>query len=357
MSRPTRALIDTQALSHNLETIRGLSNSARILAVVKANAYGHGIVQVSRALNGADAFGVARVDEARALRDAGFKRPVLMLEGFQDEGELAAVRELKLEAVLHHPDQLTLLDTIPGPPVRCWLKLDSGMHRLGFPLEDGREVFERLKGMAAVEQPVVLMSHLACADEPDNPMTREQLDAFDAVVSDLPGERSVANSAGLLAWSGSRHGWVRPGIALYGIAPFTDRVGADYDLKPAMTLESTLIAVNHVKQGEPVGYGATWRAPEDMVIGVAAIGYGDGYPWHAQSGTPVLVNGVRCELAGRVSMDMITMDLRNAPDASVGDPVVLWGRGLPVEEVARYCDTIAYTLVCGVTPRVAFVYQ
>lgn len=357
MSRSTRALINTQALSDNLETIRGLTGDARIMAVIKANGYGHGIVQVAHALRVADAFGVARIDEARALRQAGVEKPVVMLEGFQDAEDLKAVEELLLDAVLHHGNQLALLEDHQGRPVRCWLKLDTGMHRLGFPLAQIKAVLGRLEQLDSVAEPVILMSHLACADDRHNPMTKHQIHAFGQAVEGLDNGKSVANSAGLLAFPGSCLDWVRPGIMLYGISPFNDDSGLDHGLKPAMTLESTLIAINPLSKDESVGYGATWRAPEDMLVGVAAIGYGDGYPRHARSGTPVLVNEQRCSLVGRVSMDMICIDLRNAADANVGDRVVLWGEGLPVEKIARCADTIPYELVCGVTPRVEFLYQ
>lgn len=357
MSRPTRALINTQALSDNLETIRGLTGDARIMAVIKANGYGHGIVQVAHALRVADAFGVARIDEARALRKAGIKKPVIMLEGFQDAEELKAVEELSLDAVLHHGNQLALLEDHEGRPVRCWLKLDSGMHRLGFPLGQLQGVLGRLEQLDSVSKPVILMTHLACADDRHDPMTKHQIHAFLQAIEGLDNEKSVANSAGLLAFPESCLDWARPGIMLYGISPFPDDTGLDHGLKPAMTLESTLIAINQLKKDESVGYGATWRAPEDMLAGVAAIGYGDGYPRHARSGTPVLVNGQRCSIIGRVSMDMVSIDLRNAVDANVGDRVVLWGEGLAVEEIARCADMIPYELVCGVTPRVEFLYQ
>ncbi len=356
MSRSTRALINTQALSDNLETIRGLTGDARIMAVIKANGYGHGIVQVARALRAADAYGVARVDEARALRQAGIEKPVVMLEGFQDAEELKSVGELSLDAVLHHGKQLALLEDHEGKPLRCWLKLDSGMHRLGFPLAQTQGVLGRLEQLDSVAKPVILMTHLACADDRHNPMTKHQIHDFAQAVDGLDLERCVVNSAGLLAFPDACLDWVRPGIMLYGISPFPDDTGLDHGLKPVMTLESTLIAINQLRKDEPVGYGATWRAPEDMLVGVAAIGYGDGYPRHARSGTPVLVNTQRCSIVGRVSMDMVSLDLRNAVDANVGDRVVLWGEGLPIEEIAHHADMIPYELVCGVTPRVEFVY-
>jgi alanine racemase len=235
------------------------------------------------------------------------------------------------------------------------LKLDTGMHRLGIAPERAREVHARLRALACVDRDIGLMTHFANSDVFDDAMTTQQIERFERGVSALDGERSLSNSAGVLGWPEAQGQWVRVGGALYGISVVAGRIGADFGFRPAMTLATRLIAVNRVRKGEHVGYAATWQAPEDMAIGVAAIGYGDGYPRHSDGATPVLVNGARATLVGRVSMDLVTIDLRQHPEAKVGDPVVLWGRGLPVEEIAAHADTIGYELTCGVTRRVRFV--
>jgi alanine racemase len=237
-------------------------------------------------------------------------------------------------------------------PVRVWLKVDSGMHRLGVTPAEVRDVHARLRACPSVLPDVGLLSHLGRADERDSSFTREQLGTFVAATSDLRGERSLASSAGVLAWRETHLEWVRPGIMLYGVSPFPGAEASEYGLLPAMTLETRLIAVRRLRAGDAVGYGGTWTAPVDMDVGVAAIGYGDGYPRHAPGGTPVLVDGVPAPLIGRVSMDMITIDLRGVPRARWGSSVVLWGRGLPVERIAQACGTIPYTLLCAVKTRI-----
>jgi alanine racemase len=229
------------------------------------------------------------------------------------------------------------------------------MHRLGVKPEQVADLRGRLSRCASVRQPVGLFTHFASADEPDSDQTRDQLAQFERATAGLAGERSIANSAAILVWPESHSDWVRPGIMLYGVSPFAERTAAAFDLQPAMTLTSRLIAVNHYRKGDAIGYGASWRCPEDMPVGVVAIGYGDGYPRHAVSGTPVLLNNCRVPLVGRVSMDSISVDLRSQPDAAAGDPVVLWGRGLPVEEIATHAGTIPYELLCRLTTRVRFI--
>lgn len=248
-----------------------------------------------------------------------------------------------------------MLDALPdGRPLRLWIKLDTGMHRLGFPAEGFRALLRHLALHRAVARPLRIMSHLASAHEPDHASVAVQLGVFNAVTQGIAGERSMANSAALLAWPETQLDWVRPGLMLYGVSPFAGRTAGDLGLQPVMSLVSGLIAVRRVAAGESVGYGGSWRCPEDMPVGVVAIGYGDGYPRHAASGTPVLVAGRRAALIGKASMDMLTVDLRPCPEARVGEPVVLWGPGLPVEEVARCADTIPYELLCAVRGRVRF---
>jgi alanine racemase len=361
MARPTSATIHTDALRHNLAEVRRRAPDSRVMAVVKADGYGHGLERVARALGGADAFGVAALSDAERLRAAGLSQPVVLLSGFNEPGDIDQLRRLNVETVVHHAVQLEMLEQAPaGEPVRCWLKLDTGMHRLGFPLEDVRAAHARLAAIPAVADDIVLMNHFASSDEfADSPsqgrQTRAQLAAFAEATAGLPGARSLANSAAVLGWPQAHADWVRPGGALYGISVVEGRSGADFGLRPAMTLATRLIAVNRVRKGECIGYSATWQCPEDMPVGVAAIGYGDGYPRHAPAGTPVLVNGRRAAIVGRVSMDLITIDLRGQPDARPGDPVVLWGEGLPVETVAAAAGTIGYEPVCSITRRVRFV--
>jgi len=354
LARNTFATIDPDAIGRNLERVRALAGSARIMAVVKADAYGHGLRRCLPALRQADLLAVATLDEARAIRTLAPRQPILLLEGVMAAGEIDEVRRLDLEMVVHHPSQLEWLEAarVPTGP-RIWLKLDSGMHRLGFARDRIGQVRCRLRALAGVDE-VVLMTHFACADDAGDALNRRQLERFDFATAGLEGPRCLANSAALLNFPDARRDWVRVGLLLYGASPLADRDGPALGLEPAMTLESRLIAVNPVPAGESIGYGARFVAGRDMSIGVAAIGYGDGYPRNMPDGTPVLVNGREQPLAGRVSMDMITIDLTGQPEARVGDPVVLWGRGLPVERIARAVDTIAYELLCRVTRRVRY---
>lgn len=361
MARPTSATIHTDALRHNLGEVRRRAPHSRVMAVVKADGYGHGLERVARALSGADAFGVAALSDAERLRAAGLSQPIVLLSGFNETDDLGQLRRLNVETVVHHPVQLDMLAQAPdGEPIRCWLKVDSGMHRLGFPADHVREAHARLAALPAVAPDIVLMNHFASSDEfADSPsqgaQTRAQLDVFAQATAGLPGARSLANSAAVLGWPQAHAEWVRPGGALYGISVVDGKTGADFGLRPAMTLSTRLIAVNRIRKGERVGYSATWECPEDMPVGVAAIGYGDGYPRHAPAGTPVLVNGRRAGIIGRVSMDLMTIDLRGQPDAKPGDPVMLWGPCLPVEPIAQAAGTIGYEPVCSITRRVRFV--
>jgi alanine racemase len=354
LNRAARATIDTAALRANLAVVRRAAPGSRIMAVIKANAYGHGIVPVARALSAADAFAVARMEEAVAIREAGLDQRVVLLEGVFHPEQLALAGRLGLELVVHDPEQLAMLEgDAAGHRFPVWLKIDTGMHRLGFPVEDYAAARGRLEACAAVAGPLRYMTHLACADERDAAATGRQLELFGELLAGIDGERTIANSAGLLAWPDSRADWVRPGLMLYGASPFPEETGGSLGLKPAMTLSSELIAVKTVKAGGRVGYGGTWTAPRDTRIGVAAIGYGDGYPRRLGTGTPVRVAGQPATLVGRVSMDMITVDLSDAPSAGVGDEVVLWGEGVSVEPLAAAAGTIAYELLCGVTQRVS----
>lgn len=355
MSRNTTARIDLAAIRHNLGRVRGLANSSQVACVVKADAYGHGLARVCQALDGADILAVATTGEGFTCRNHGWRGRLLLLEGPNNTGELEDILALDAEMVVHHPAQLELLRQRRGDIKRAlWLKIDTGMHRLGFPAADAGKVYAELERVRG-EEPTVLMTHFACADDTRNGLTAGQIERFDRATAGLPGAVSMANSAGILNFPSSRRDCVRPGILLYGISPCPQQTAGDIGLRPAMTLQCDLIAINDVPKGESVGYRAAFTCPRDMRIGVGAIGYGDGYPRHARNGTPVLINGRRASLVGNVSMDMVTVDLTDQPDARVGDRVTLWGEGLPVEEVAPWADAIPYQLICGVTARVRAV--
>lgn len=346
------ARIDTRAIRHNLGVIRRRTPRSKVMAVIKANAYGHGLVAVADALQEADALAVARLEEALQLRAAGIEIPIVLLGGIETAAQLSAAVTHSLQIVVHAREQLELLDQWQGGGVDVWLKFDSGMHRLGFSSGSFLDAWKRLDGMSCVAKPIRLMSHFAQADESDGVASRIQLDEFLEATADIPGEKSLANSAGILSVPDSHLDWVRPGIMLYGVSPLARQTGADLMLQPAMQLFSRLVAVKSVAAGRSVGYGARWTARKDTVIGIAAIGYGDGYPWSLPDATPVLVNGRRCRLAGRVSMDMIAIELDDEVKASYGDPVVLWGEELPVELIAERAGTVPYELLCGITQRV-----
>lgn len=350
------AVFNLDAVQHNLAVVHRYAPNAKIMAVIKANGYGHGLLRIAGAAKNVDGFAVARIEEAIQLRRAGFKQRIVLLEGFSCEKELEALWDYQLEAVIHCFEQIHLLEQCHKiKKITVWLKLDSGMNRLGFKTADFSRAHQRLMACDSVNSGINFITHLANADNREDAKTLAQIQLFKETVSDLKGECSIANSAGLLAWRESLTDWVRPGLMLYGISPFTEQTGEQLGLKPVMSLHSRLIALKQINPGETVGYSGTWICDKPTRLGVVAIGYGDGYPRYAKSGTPVLVNGQRVPLIGRVSMDMITVDLSSQPQAKMGDTVTLWGAGLPVEEIALNSDTIPYTLVCGVTQRVQIV--
>lgn len=357
MTRPVRARIDLRALQHNFNRVRSSAPDSRVMAIIKSNAYGHGLIGVARTLEHADAFGVACLEEAVSLREAGFDRRIVLIEGLFSAEEAGLVSGYALDLVIHHSSQLEMLERCRlVRPLDIWIKIDTGMNRLGFRPAELPGVVERLARLEHVAR-VRFMSHLACADDPASPYTHQQTACFRQTLNGFEGECSLANSAAILGWPDTRLDWVRPGIMLYGASPLLGKSARDLDLRPAMTLSTRLIAVTEHARGDAVGYGGDWICPERMNIGVAAIGYGDGYPRHAPSGTPVLVNGERAALIGRVSMEMICIDLRSQPGAAVGDEVTLWGEGLPVDEVAGTAGTISYELLCSVSNRVRFEYM
>jgi alanine racemase len=356
MSPAAYAVIDLDAVQHNLAKVRSCAPGAKVMALVKANGYGHGMLRIADALQDADAFAVARVDEGIRLRRAGLKNRIAVLEGFTCNTELEELLHFQLDAVVHSFTQLEILAArTEQQAIAIWLKLDTGMNRLGFKAKDFNDVYQQLSRCSIIKQPINLMTHLANADFQGDDVTLKQINLFNETVEGYPGERSIANSAGILGWKQSLSHWVRPGIMLYGISPFPESTGRELGLKPVMSLHSRLIAVKQIEAGDTVGYGGRWICEKSTLLGVVAIGYGDGYPRYAKAGTPVLIKGKRVPLVGRVSMDMITVDLETQPDAKPGDAVTLWGDGLAVEEIARWADTIPYTLVCGVTQRVQVI--
>lgn len=354
MARNTIARIDPEAVAGNLACIRRWVPRARVMAVVKADAYGHRLDLCLPALAQADMLAVASLDEARAVRRLGNRQPVLLLEGVLHASDLAVVESLGLELAVHHLSQVKMLETFGRSPcARLWLEVDSGMHRLGVEPEQAASLHARLSALAGAEQ-VNLMSHFASAERPLSDAAVGQLERFDRAVAGLPGEHCLANSGAILKHPQAHRDWVRAGILLYGISPLADQTGADLGLKPVMTLEAEVLAINRVAAGEAIGYGGRYRAERELQVGVIGIGYGDGYPRSVIDGAPVLVGGQRCALVGRVSMDMITVDLTEAPEVQIGDRAVLWGQDLPIEEIAAAAATIPYELSCRITRRVRY---
>ena len=348
--RPIRVRIDSAALRHNLDAARRRAPRSRIFAVVKANAYGHGLARAVRALAAAEGLALIELEAALELRRSGEKRPILLLQGFFSPEELEPIAANGLTAVVHHAEQLAMLERARLPKeIAVVAKLNTGMNRLGFPAEDLRGVLERLRDCRGVGV-MALMTHFADADGKRG--VRAQAERFEAATAGVDLPKSLANSAALLRYPETHKDWVRPGIMLYGCSPFPDESAAALGLKPAMTLASELIAVRGLSTGDGVGYGGTFAASGPMRIGVVACGYADGYPRHAPTGTPVLVCGRRTRTLGRVAMDMLFADLTGLPEAAVGSPVTLWGEGLSADEVAACAGTVSYELLCAISQRV-----
>jgi len=364
MPRPILATIHTPALAHNLARVRHAAPDARVWAVVKANAYGHGIERAFEGLRSADGFAVLDLDEARRLRALDWRGPILLLEGCFDARDLELCSRLGLWHGVHCTEQIDMLAAHKTQLAhRVFLKMNSGMNRLGFTPERFRAAWTRLNALLQVEE-ISLMTHFSDADGPKG--IAHQMAAFDAVTHDLPGERSLSNSAGVLRHGkalAERSDWVRPGIAVYGSAPdFPLNSAAAWGLQPGMTLASKIIGIQQLVAGDTVGYGSSFTADGPMRIGVVACGYADGYPRHCSTGTPVLINGVRCRMVGRVSMDMITVDLTPVPAAGMGSEATLWGRSstgeiLPIDEVAHSAGTVGYELMCALAQRVPVVVE
>lgn len=360
MSFGARALIRLGALKHNFDVIRNRAPDAKIMAVIKANAYGHGMVAVAESLPDVDAFAVARVPEAILLRENGINANIVLLAGVLNQDEMQSAIEQNLQPVVHCQEQVELLAACHTGSVSVWLKFDTGMNRLGFEPRRAAELIERLQGLRSVRE-LGLMTHLSSADEMEGDTTSQQLAQFEELSADFAGAVSIGNSAGSLGWadatavSSGKDGarWIRPGIALFGISPFSDSTGPDLGLKPVMQFEARLIAVKPLAKGASVGYKATYKSAADTFLGVISAGYGDGYSRHFRTGTPILINGRIVPLIGNVSMDMIAIDLGADATDQVGDIATLWGDGLPVEEVAPWANAIPYELVCGVMNREA----
>ncbi len=358
MARPIRARIDLAAIEGNYRSCAELAPAARTLAVVKADGYGHGAVPVARALAPrADGFGVASLEEALALRRAGITNPIVLMAGFFAADELTELARHRIDTVVHSPEQLeALLAARLEGTLGVWLKMDTGMHRLGLAPESFADAHARLRAAPQVSS-IVLMSHFSRADELEDDFTERQIATFRRWTRDLEDPSSLAKSAAVLAWPDSHAEWNRVGIALYGVSPLDHPIAATERLEPAMELLSEIIAVRDLRAGEAIGYGGRYVCQRDTRMGVVAAGYADGYPRHARDGTPVLVGGRRARLAGRVSMDLITVDLQGLDGVEVGDPVELWGKALSANEVADACGTIAYELLTGVAGRVPREYH
>lgn len=353
--RPARALIDLQALRHNYRLAREVAG-AKALAVVKADAYGHGAVRCAQALEGeADGFAVACIEEALQLRAAGIRAPILLLEGFFEADELALIEQHELWCVVHALWQVEAIErSAVRKPLTVWLKLDSGMHRVGLHPADYQPAYRRLLASGRVAK-IVLMSHFARADELDCPRSEEQLAVFEQARQGLAAEISLRNSPAVLGWPGIPSDWVRPGIMLYGATPFEQEQALAARLQPVMTLESKIISVRELPAGEPVGYGARFVTERPTRVGVVAMGYADGYPRHAPSGTPVAIDGQLSRLIGRVSMDMLCVDLSDLPQSGLGSRVELWGKQVLASDVAACAGTIPYQIFCNLR-RVPLLY-
>jgi alanine racemase len=353
MPRPILATVHADALRHNLGVVRRSAPRSKVLAVLKANGYGHGLARVARALPDAEGFGLLEVESALELRRAGYRQHVLLLEGFFEAAELPLLAQHGIATVLHSREQVEMLERLPaGAGIDVYVKLNTGMNRLGFAPGEFAALRSRLARHPGVRS-LAVMTHFANADDARG--VGWQLQALETAAAGADLARSYANSAAILRHPETHADWVRPGIMLYGCSPFADRTGAEDGLRPAMTLESRLIAIQQLRRGDTVGYGGLFRAESDTRVGVVACGYADGYPRHAPTGTPVMVEGRMTRTLGRVSMDMLCADLSGIPAARVGSRVVLWGGEVPVERVAAAAGTVGYQLLCALAPRVPVV--
>ncbi len=352
MPRPTQAYIDLAALTHNLNVTRQYAPHARLMAIIKADAYGHGLLHTAQALKQTDGFALLELDAAIELREAGYRHPILLLEGFFSTKELALFEQYQLSAVIHHNEQVAMLSTCKQRGLDIFLKINTGMNRLGFSPEQFPSALESLLANESINH-ITLMTHFANADDTiDNKRFTQQLQCFNRITTEYELPYSLANSAAIIRYPETHADWVRPGIMLYGASPFADKTASELNLKPVMTLSSNIIAIHQLARGDSTGYGNIFQAGRAMKIGIVACGYADGYPRHALTDTPVLVNNQRSRTLGRVSMDMLAIDLTGIENAQLNSPVILWGKGLPVEEIAQAAGTISYELLCALSPRV-----
>ncbi len=350
MPRPIHATVSAGAFAHNLRVARSHAGATKIWAVIKANAYGHGLERAARALADADGFAILDFQEAARLRLGGVTKPILMLEGVFQPSDVPLLGKYHLTPVIHNPGQIEMLRAAElDADIDVYLKVNSGMNRLGFTPENLGAAYAALREQPRVKG-LTLMTHFADADGASG--VKAQLEWFGEMTKSFSAPRSLANSAALIRFPEARGDWARPGIMLYGCSPFADRSAESLDLKPVMTLTTEIIATQQLRAGERIGYGFSYEAVGDLTIGVIACGYADGYPRHAPVGTPVLVNGKRTRIVGRVSMDMITVDISDMPEARIGTPVTLWGEGLSADEVAAAAGTLSYELLCALAPRV-----
>ena len=359
MSRTARAILSTSNLLHNLQVIKSRLPQSKIIAMIKANAYGHGIRSVGQRLDGkADVLGVASIDEALILRKVGVKSPIMLMQGLFEESEMACAAEEGFHVVFNNPLQIKWLEHHINfsKPLEVWLKVNTGMSRLGFDLDQAQSVYQKLSTNKNIAQPVGIMSHFACSENIDHPLNAQQIHNFLEFSKDKSPRRSLCNSGAIFNFPQYAFEYARPGIALYGASPIPGTIASDYNLKPVMTLQSTLTAIQNLKKGSFVGYGGRFVCPENMPVGIVTLGYGDGYPVSARDGAPVLVGGKICSLVGRVSMDMLAVDLRSFADAKVGDVVTLWGQGLPIETLSDYTSDISWSLLTGMQHRVKFIW-
>lgn len=358
MSRPTFVTIDIKALLHNLQMLKSLAPHSKIMCMLKSNAYGHGLVAIAKALPHADKLGVACIEEGLLLQKALVKNKIILLEGLFKIDEIKKADKAQFELVVHHKKQIEFLEKYKAiNPFTVWVKLETGMHRLGFAKEEVEDAINRLLACQSIKKPLNFLTHCAQSENINKLFTLKQIKQFESILKKLTmpfGARSLANSAAIINFPNAQYEWVRSGIMLYGVSPFNDKIAADFHFIPVMTFHSEIITIHHLKKGDRVGYGSSFICNKNMSIGVVACGYGDGYPRNAKNGTPVLVNGKKCVLAGRVSMDMLTIDLSENPEAKIGDPVILWGKGLPIEIIAKYSNNSPYELLTHITSRVKF---
>ena len=363
MNQTAIATVTLDHIRNNMRQIRTMMPGKKVLAMVKSNAYGHGLISIARTLSEVDALGVATIGEALQLRTAGITQKIVVMRGFITQEELHLfLRDPDLIACIHDHQQLVLLNQhhfLETDALNIWLKIDTGMHRLGFEHHEFSDIYSKLMQCAAIKKPFVVCSHLADADNPDSAFTEQQIQCFQKITKNLQIEKSILNSAGILAYPESAFEWIRPGLMIYGISPFATNDSRNTlmkDFRPAMTLSSKLISIKPVKKGEKIGYSCTFTAPRDMTIGIVGMGYGDSYPRQAKNGTPVLIRDQRCPIVGRVSMDMITVDVSHVKNAVVDDTVILWGEHLLVSEIAENVNTVSHELLCHLTGRVLSVF-